>query len=73
MTKTDVKQFIDNAIQNYDIPADLYDSVLDAATTRAWAIVDTKDDLATLDIDTLLGELLTDTAMALMGKRIKGN
>lgn len=57
MTKADIKQFISNAIQNYDIPADLYVSVLNAATTRAWAVVDTKDDLATLDIDTLFDEI----------------
>lgn len=54
MTRADLRQFIDNAIQNYDIPADLYDSVLDAATIRAWPVVDSEEDMHALDMDELL-------------------
>lgn len=55
MTKTDVRNYVDNAIQNYDIND--YNAVLDEATNRAWAQVDTVDDLAGLDIDALIEDL----------------
>ena len=57
MTKTDIRNYIDNAIQNYDISANAYEAVLDEATDRAWAQVDTIDDLAGLNIDALLEDL----------------
>ncbi len=57
MTKQDVRNYIDNAIQNYDISANAYKAVLDEATDRAWAQVDTVDDLAGLDIDALIEDL----------------
>lgn len=53
MIKKDVRIYIDNAIQSYGIPANQYNSVLDAITDLAWPEVDTFEDLVKLDIDTL--------------------
>jgi hypothetical protein len=57
MSKTDVRNYIDNAIQNYAISANAYNAVLDEATNRAWAQVDTVDDLVGLDIGALIEDL----------------
>lgn len=57
MSKTDVRNYIDNALSNYDIAANAYKAVLDEATNRAWAQVDTFHDLSGLDIDALIEDL----------------
>lgn len=61
-TRTDLRKYLDNCIQNYDIASSEYDTVLDALTSRVYAALPDDPDkvktyLESLDMESLMADL----------------
>lgn len=76
LTKSQVRDFIDDAMGDLGL-GDLYEVVLNAATDRAWCAdvfrlnIESKDDLRKLDVYSLIGQLLVDISVEIIGKRMR--